>query len=267
MAPRASTATCRIRSQAAWATAFSISISMRIAPIDVEVRSFASIGRQYGFERATVKVDVENAEWDFLDGAAGAFERIAYLIIEVLRPAHERRFVPELMKQFGPEGVLHQRLSTRAFRGRVVQLPQSRIQLAVLSRNARRVGGTRARDALEGRVTDRTPRRVLYLRYTNPGSYPPAHPQRTPAGGGRLGRAVPRHRHAIEDADGSGAQPDPGVAHAVCRSRLAPEDRTTPGLRRGPSARRGPISRNGSTPRTRSPVRPPCSCPRCRARA
>jgi len=72
-----------------------------VAPIDVEVRSFASFGRQYGFERATVKVDVENAEWDFLDGAAGAFERIAYLIMEVLRPAHERRFVPELMKHSG----------------------------------------------------------------------------------------------------------------------------------------------------------------------
>lgn len=73
----------------------------QIAAIDVEIRSFASIGRQYGFERATVKVDVENAELDFLDGAAGAFERIAYLIIEVLGPAHERHFVPQLMKQSG----------------------------------------------------------------------------------------------------------------------------------------------------------------------
>lgn len=81
--------------------AFQQSHQHHVAAIEVGVRSFASVAREYRFERATVKVDVENAEWDFLDGATGALERIAYLIIEVLGPAHERQFVPELIRRSG----------------------------------------------------------------------------------------------------------------------------------------------------------------------
>jgi FkbM family methyltransferase len=66
-------------------------------PIDVQVRSFASVAAEYGMSKACVKVDVENAEWEFLEGALGGFDRIAALIIEILGPAHAADFVPAVM--------------------------------------------------------------------------------------------------------------------------------------------------------------------------
>jgi FkbM family methyltransferase len=72
-----------------------------VAPRDVTVRSLASLAIELSFTRACVKVDVENAEFTFLEGAAGVLDRVAYLIMEVLGPAHAQGFVPALMARSG----------------------------------------------------------------------------------------------------------------------------------------------------------------------
>jgi FkbM family methyltransferase len=73
----------------------------QVTPTDVEVTSFASIAARLPFQRACVKVDVEGCEGQFMDGAAGALDRIAYLIIEVLGPANARGFVKTMMARGG----------------------------------------------------------------------------------------------------------------------------------------------------------------------
>lgn len=73
----------------------------RVTPIDVQVTSFATFAAPRTFRRACVKVDVEGGEWPFMDGAAGVFDRIAYLIIEVLGPANARGFVKTMMARGG----------------------------------------------------------------------------------------------------------------------------------------------------------------------
>jgi FkbM family methyltransferase len=45
-----------------------------------------------------VKVDVENAEWNFIKGAEGAFDKIEYLIMEVLGPARESGFINYMIR-------------------------------------------------------------------------------------------------------------------------------------------------------------------------
>lgn len=72
-----------------------------VAPVDVRLRSLDSLAIELGFTRACVKVDVENAEFSFLEGAAAALDRVAYLIMEVLGPAHAKGFVPALVAQSG----------------------------------------------------------------------------------------------------------------------------------------------------------------------
>lgn len=72
-----------------------------VAEIEVRVRCFADVARELNLTHACVKVDVEHAEAEFIEGARGALERIAYLIIEILEPAHVRGFVPELMARGG----------------------------------------------------------------------------------------------------------------------------------------------------------------------
>jgi FkbM family methyltransferase len=72
-----------------------------VSPIDVHVRSFADVSHELAIANACVKVDVEHAEFEFLAGALGAFDRIRYLIIEILAAAHARNFVSELMAQAG----------------------------------------------------------------------------------------------------------------------------------------------------------------------
>ena len=72
-----------------------------VTPLDVELRSLNSLAIELGFTRACAKVDVENAEFAFLEGAAAALDRVAYLIMEVLGPAHAKGFVPALVAQSG----------------------------------------------------------------------------------------------------------------------------------------------------------------------
>jgi len=73
----------------------------QVSAIDVEVESFATIARRLDLRQACVKVDVEGAEFEFLEGATNALDRIGSLIIEVLGPACERGFVPALMQRGG----------------------------------------------------------------------------------------------------------------------------------------------------------------------
>lgn len=72
-----------------------------VAPQAVRVRSFASLAIEFDVRRALVKVDVEGAEAQFMEGAMGAFDRVRALIVEVLGPAHSQGFVPELMRRTG----------------------------------------------------------------------------------------------------------------------------------------------------------------------
>jgi methyltransferase FkbM-like protein len=71
------------------------------ASVDVKIRSFADLADHLQLDRACVKVDVEGAEAAFLRGASGALNRIAYLIIEVLGPAHQHHFVRNVIARTG----------------------------------------------------------------------------------------------------------------------------------------------------------------------
>jgi FkbM family methyltransferase len=67
----------------------------------IGVERFATVAARLDFHHACAKVDVEGAETAFLDGAAEALSRVAYLIIEVLGPAHEQRFVQSVIARGG----------------------------------------------------------------------------------------------------------------------------------------------------------------------
>ena len=69
--------------------------------VDVEARSFSSLADALGFRQACVKVDVEGAEWEFLEGGAPAFDRISSLLIEILGPAYRAGLVQALAARGG----------------------------------------------------------------------------------------------------------------------------------------------------------------------
>jgi FkbM family methyltransferase len=72
-----------------------------VTPIDVDILRFASFAEQAGFQHACVKVDVEGAEKDFVAGAEAAFGKINYLIMEVLKSAHDNGFVRQVITDYG----------------------------------------------------------------------------------------------------------------------------------------------------------------------
>lgn len=61
--------------------------------IDVAMTRFDDFAASLPAKRLLVKVDVENTELDFLKGAENAWDKMAYLIIEVLLPAHKQGFI------------------------------------------------------------------------------------------------------------------------------------------------------------------------------
>jgi FkbM family methyltransferase len=65
----------------------------RVEELEVQLRSFGSVATESALNNCLVKVDIENAEFRFLEGAAPARERIGAVIIEVLGPAHRKNFV------------------------------------------------------------------------------------------------------------------------------------------------------------------------------
>lgn len=66
--------------------------------IAVQVRTMAGLLDELGWTRACLKVDIEGAEAEFLEGAARSFDRVAFLIMEVLGPAHQRQFVAQMIR-------------------------------------------------------------------------------------------------------------------------------------------------------------------------
>lgn len=69
--------------------------------IAVQVRSFDDFSRDIGKENLCVKVDIEGAEQQFVDGAKSEWWRIADLVIEVLGPAYYGGFVKRLIDETG----------------------------------------------------------------------------------------------------------------------------------------------------------------------
>lgn len=70
---------------------------------DVAVLSFGDLCRKEGFQNLCVKVDIEGAEFEFLEGARDELWRISFLIMEVLGPAISRGFIRALREASGME--------------------------------------------------------------------------------------------------------------------------------------------------------------------
>jgi len=71
-----------------------------IVQVDIEVCTFSQFVKNEKLENACVKVDIENAEFDFLDGANEKLSEVKFLIIEVLGPAVEKGFINRLIKEY-----------------------------------------------------------------------------------------------------------------------------------------------------------------------
>jgi FkbM family methyltransferase len=69
--------------------------------IAVQVRSFDDFSREIDKRNVCVKVDIEGAEQQFVDGARAEWSRIADLVIEVLEPAYKAGFVRRLIEETG----------------------------------------------------------------------------------------------------------------------------------------------------------------------
>lgn len=76
---------------------------VNVIEIETPITTFASFARQHEVREALIKVDIENAEEEFLQGIAAETDRVRYLIMEVLGPAVERDFVATAMKRLGME--------------------------------------------------------------------------------------------------------------------------------------------------------------------
>jgi len=66
----------------------------QVSEIDVDVITIRDFLETRSYQRLCVKVDVEAAEFQFLEGCEGVLDRLAYLIIELLGPAIQAGFVP-----------------------------------------------------------------------------------------------------------------------------------------------------------------------------
>ncbi|MEX2223306.1 MAG: FkbM family methyltransferase [Candidatus Rokuibacteriota bacterium] len=73
-----------------------------VRSIAVEVVTFDAFAERAGLrDDYLVKVDVENAEWAFVEGARTALGSMPYLILEILGPARHRGLVDHLIRTFG----------------------------------------------------------------------------------------------------------------------------------------------------------------------
>jgi len=68
---------------------------------DVEVTTFDDFIKTHQFTDVCVKVDIENAEFDFLNGARQSMNHISYLVMEVLGPAVKGGFVKTMIDDYG----------------------------------------------------------------------------------------------------------------------------------------------------------------------
>ncbi|MBC7811900.1 MAG: FkbM family methyltransferase [Burkholderiales bacterium] len=69
--------------------------------IDVELNKFSTIVTAHNLSNCLVKVDVENGEEEFLRGVEGAENKIRFLIIELLKQAHDKKLVNRINDMFG----------------------------------------------------------------------------------------------------------------------------------------------------------------------
>jgi Methyltransferase FkbM domain len=65
---------------------------------ELEVVSFGDFCRRESLENLCVKIDIEGAEFDFLEGAREELHRVAFLIIEVLGPTISKGSVRALQE-------------------------------------------------------------------------------------------------------------------------------------------------------------------------
>jgi len=80
-----------------------LSPMQQFTKIQVDLLSFDDFTRERDLSNLCVKVDIENAEFDFLQGANRESARIKYLICEMLEPAEKRGFVNAAKQALGME--------------------------------------------------------------------------------------------------------------------------------------------------------------------
>jgi len=71
-----------------------------VIQVDISVCTFSQFVKNEKVTNACVKVDIENAEFDFLDGAIEKLSEIKYLMIEVLGSAVEKGFINKLIDEY-----------------------------------------------------------------------------------------------------------------------------------------------------------------------
>jgi methyltransferase FkbM-like protein len=71
----------------------------QITATEVTVERFETIAQRLELRGACVKVDVEGAEYAFLEGAGDSLDGVDYLIMEVLGDACARGFVSAMMRR------------------------------------------------------------------------------------------------------------------------------------------------------------------------
>lgn len=74
------------------------SCTHNVEKIQVDSTTFSTFSRQFSLKNACVKVDVEGAEFDFIEGALGSLNSISYLIMEVLGIANERQIIQYIIR-------------------------------------------------------------------------------------------------------------------------------------------------------------------------
>jgi FkbM family methyltransferase len=69
--------------------------------IEVKVTTYSEFAQRVGLRNACVKVDIEGAEQQFIDGAINSISSISDLIIEVLGPAVKAGFIQKMIFDLG----------------------------------------------------------------------------------------------------------------------------------------------------------------------
>lgn len=69
----------------------------------VDVTTFDDFVNSYQLSDICVKVDIENAEYEFLKGARQSLKKVSFLVMEVLEPALESGFVAKMIEEHGFE--------------------------------------------------------------------------------------------------------------------------------------------------------------------
>jgi FkbM family methyltransferase len=74
-------------------------VKHKVKQTQVDIRTLEAFVKEHDLQRICVKVDVEAAEFQFLNGSRDVLNEISYLIIEVLAPAIEQGFISKLIAE------------------------------------------------------------------------------------------------------------------------------------------------------------------------